>query len=182
MLYPNASAGALVLQITSVTMIIVAINHTLQGSLFGLGRMYVPAIALLCGSFVKIALNMVLISNPNIGMYGAPISSFVCQSITFLIIFITLKKSIKFKVDISKSIIKPVISSILMALVIIIIKNYLSNVLGNTVLTILCIIIGAIVYGLSIVKLKVFTNDEIKAFPGGKLIFNTLVKLKLCKE
>ena len=27
-----------------------------------------------------------------------------------------------------------------------------------------------------------FTNDEIKAFPGGKLIFNTLVKLKLCKE
>ena len=42
-----------------------------------------------------------VISNPNIGMYGAPISSFVCQSVTFLIIFITLKKSIKFKVDIS---------------------------------------------------------------------------------
>lgn len=182
MLYPNASTGALVLQIMSMTMIIVAINHTLQGSLFGLGKMYVPALALLCGSIVKIALNMVLISNPNIGMYGAPISSFVCQSVTFLIIFITLKKSIKFKVDISKSLVKPVIASIAMALVIIIFKNYLSGVFGNTILTILCIVVGAIVYGLTIIILKTFTNDEIKAFPGGKKIFNLLVKLRLCKE
>lgn len=182
MLYPNASTGALVLQIMSMTMIIVAINHTLQGSLFGLGKMYVPALALLCGSIVKIALNMVLISNPNIGMYGAPISSFVCQSVTFLIIFITLKKSIKFKVDISKSLVKPVIASIAMALVIIIFKNYLSGVFGNTILTILCIVVGAIVYGLTIIILKTFTNDEIKAFPGGKKIFSLLVKLRLCKE
>ena len=30
--------------------------------------------------------------------------------------------------------------------------------------------------------LKRVKNDEIKAFPGGKKIFNILVKLKLCKE
>lgn len=179
MLYPNASDGSLVLQIASVTMILVAINHTLQGSLFGLGKMYTPALALLCGSAVKIVLNMMLISNPNIGMYGAPISSFVCQLITFLIIYITLKKSIKFKIDLNKSIIKPLISAGFMALVILLIKYLFSSIFANTILTLICILIGAIVYMTFIIILKVFTKEEIIAFPFGSKIYKVLNKLKL---
>ena len=59
MLYPNAPDGQLVFQIASITMIVVAINHTLQGSLFGLGKMYIPALALLIGSFIKVILLIV---------------------------------------------------------------------------------------------------------------------------
>ena len=179
MLYPNASDGALVLQIASITMILVAVNHTLQGSLFGLGRMYVPALALLCGSGVKILLNLVLISNPKINMYGAPISSFVCQLITFLIVFITLKKSISFKVDIKKSVLKPVISSMTMAISILLFRYLLKDMFGNTILTILSILVGVIVYAILIIKLKVFTKEEILGFPGGKKIYSILTKLKL---
>ena len=181
MLYPNASDGALVLQIASLTMILVAVNHTFQGSLFGLGKMYTPAIALLCGSVVKIILNMILISNPNIGMYGAPISSFICQLVTFLIIYITLKKSIKFKVDIKKSILKPVLSALLMALVIFILEYLLKNYIGNTILTLICIMFGAFTYLLFIVILKVFTKEEILAFPFGSKIYKVLNKLKFYK-
>ena len=99
LLYPNAPDGALVFQLSAVTMILVAVNHTLQGSLFGLGRMYTPAVALLTGAVVKIVLNLILISNPKIGMYGAPISSFVCQLIAFIIIYVTLKKSITIRMN-----------------------------------------------------------------------------------
>ena len=179
MLYPNASDGALVLQIASITMILVAVNHTLQGSLFGLGKMYTPALALLCGSVIKVILNMILISNPNIGMYGAPISSFICQLVTFLIIFITLKKSIKFKIDISKSIIKPLVSAFFMACVILLVRYLLSDIIGNTILTLICIIVGALVYMLLVVLLKIFTKDEIIAFPFGSKIYRVLEKLKL---
>lgn len=179
MLYPNASDGALVLQIASITMILVAVNHTLQGSLFGLGKMYTPALALLCGSVIKVILNMILISNPNIGMYGAPISSFICQLVTFLIIYITLKKSIKFKIDISKSIIKPLVSALFMAGVILLVRYLLSDIIGNTILTLICIIVGALVYMLLVVLLKVFTKEEIIAFPFGSKIYRVLEKLKL---
>lgn len=179
MLYPNASSGALVLQMAAVTMIIVAINHTLQGSLFGLGKMYVPAIALLSGSVVKVILNLILISNPNIGMYGAPISSFICQAITFLIIYITLKKSIEFRIDINKSIIKPVLASIAMAIVILLIRHLFTNIVGNTILTLSCIFVGALVYILLIIYLKLFTKEEILAFPLGNKIYKLLNKLKL---
>ena len=179
LLYPNASDGALVLQIAAITMIFVAVNHTLQGSLFGLGKMYTPAIALLCGSVVKIVLNLVLISNPKIGMYGAPISSFICQLITFLIIYITLKKSIKFKVNINKSIIKPVLAAGFMAAVILLMRHFLSGVIGNTILTLICIAVGAVVYLLLIILLRVFTKEEIKAFPMGSKIYKVLNVLKL---
>ena len=178
MLYPNASDGALVLQIASITMILVAVNHTFQGSLFGLGKMYTPALALLCGSVVKIILNMILISNPNIGMYGAPISSFICQLVTFLIIYITLKKSISFKVDIKKSIFKPVLAAIIMASVILILEYILKNYIRNTILTLICIILGAFTYLLFIVILKVFTKEEILAFPFGSKIYKVLNKLR----
>ncbi len=63
MLYPNASDGAGILQIAAITMIFVAINHTLNGSLYGLNKLYIPAIALTFGSIVKVILNIVLIRN-----------------------------------------------------------------------------------------------------------------------
>ncbi len=182
MLYPNASDGAHILQIAAVTMVFVAVNHTLQGSLFGLGKMYTPALALLCGSIVKIILNLILIRNPNINIYGAVISSFICQLITFLIIYITIKKSIKFKIDIKNGILKPLLSGFVMALFILIIYTLLNNVIGNSISTIICILFGAFIYLLMVFILKVFNKDEIKSLPMGNKIYSMLLKLKLYKE
>ena len=44
-LYPNASDGAQILQIASITMMLVAIEQTISGALFGLKKLYIPAIA-----------------------------------------------------------------------------------------------------------------------------------------
>ena len=179
MLYPNAPDGQLVFQIASITMIVVAINHTLQGSLFGLGKMYIPALALLIGSFIKVILNLILIPNPNINIYGAVISSFVCEVVTFIIILVVLKKSIKFKIDKTKSIIKPIASCMIMASVITLVRYLFSGIISNTPLTCLCIIIGGITYLLSIILLKTFTKEDILSFPKGEKIYNLLLKLKL---
>ncbi len=181
MLYPNASDGAHILQIAAVTMIFVAMNHTLQGSLFGLGKMYVPALALLTGSVVKICLNLILIRNPNINIYGAMISSFVCQIITFTIIYTTLKKSIDFKIDVKNGILKPLLSGIIMSLVIIVTYMLLNKILGNSLTTIICILLGAVSYLISILLLKTLSKDDICSLPKGEKIYNLLVKLKFYK-
>ena len=181
MLYPNASDGAHILQIAAVTMIFVAMNHTLQGSLFGLGKMYVPALALLTGSVVKICLNLILIRNPNINIYGAMISSFVCQIITFTIIYTTLKKSIDFKIDVKNGILKPLLSGIIMSLVIIVTYILLNKILGNSLTTIICILLGAVSYLISILLLKTLSKNDICSLPKGEKIYNLLVKLKFYK-
>ena len=181
MLYPNASDGAHILQIAAVTMIFVAMNHTLQGSLFGLGKMYVPALALLTGSVVKICLNLILIRNPNINIYGAMISSFVCQIITFTIIYTTLKKSIDFKIDVKNGILKPLLSGIIMSLVIIVTYMLLNKILGNLLTTIICILLGAVSYLVLILLLKTLSKNDICSLPKGEKIYNLLVKLKFYK-
>lgn len=182
MLYPNASDGAQILQIAAVTMIFVAVNHTLQGSLFGLGKMYTPAVALLIGSTIKIMLNLILIRNPNINIYGAVISSFVCQLITFTIIYRTLKKSIDFKVNIKNGILKPLLSALTMGVIILILYNLLDNVLGNSITTLICILVGAVVYLFMVLILKVLSKEEICSLPKGNKIYSILVKLKLYKD
>lgn len=182
LLYPNAPDGALVFQLSAVTMILVAVNHTLQGSLFGLGRMYTPALALLVGAVVKIVLNLILISNPNIGMYGAPISSFVCQVIAFIIIYVTLRKSIAIRMDKRKTILIPAVSGGVMGVVIGIAYHFLSAILGNAMSTLVCILMGAVIYAGMILILKMFTKEELLDIPMGGKIYAVAHRLGIFKE
>lgn len=181
MLYPNASDGAHILQIAAVTMVFVGINHTIQGSLFGLGKMYTPALALLIGCVIKIGLNLVLITNPNINIYGAVISSFICQFVVFMIVYITMKRNIKVKFEPVKHIIKPLLAGLIMGAVIFFINYLFSGVIRNSILTIINIMIGAVVYLISVFALKILSKDEILMLPKGEKIYNLLVKLKFYK-
>ena len=181
MLYPNASDGAHILQIAAVTMVFVGINHTIQGSLFGLGKMYTPALALLIGCVIKIGLNLVLITNPNINIYGAVISSFICQFVVFMIVYITMKRNIKVKFEPVKHIIKPLLAGLIMGAVIFFINYLFNGVIRNSILTIINIMIGAIVYLISVFALKILSKDEILMLPKGEKIYNLLVKLKFYK-
>lgn len=181
MLYPNASDGAHILQIAAVTMVFVGINHTIQGSLFGLGKMYTPALALLIGCVIKIGLNLVLITNPNINIYGAVISSFICQFVVFMIVYITMKRNIKVKFEPVKHIVKPLLAGLIMGVVIFFINYLFNGVIRNSILTIINIMIGAVVYLISVFALKILSKDEILMLPKGEKIYNLLVKLKFYK-
>ena len=181
MLYPNASDGAHILQIAAVTMVFVGINHTIQGSLFGLGKMYTPALALLIGCVIKIGLNLVLITNPNINIYGAVISSFICQFVVFMIVYITMKRNIKVKFEPVKYIVKPLLAGLIMGAVIFFINYLFNGVIRNSILTIINIMIGAVVYLISVFALKILSKDEILMLPKGEKIYNLLVKLKFYK-
>ena len=181
MLYPNASDGAHILQIAAVTMVFVGINHTTQGSLFGLGKMYTPALALLIGCVIKIGLNLVLITNPNINIYGAVISSFICQFVVFMIVYITMKRNIKVKFEPVKHIVKPLLAGLIMGAVIFFINYLFNGVIRNSILTIINIMIGAVVYLISVFALKILSKDEILMLPKGEKIYNLLVKLKFYK-
>ena len=179
MLYPNASAGAGILQIAAITMIFVAINHTLNGSLYGLNKLYIPAIALTFGSIVKVILNIVLIRNPNINIYGASISSLICQLITFGITYRAIKSAIDIKINVKNTVIKPMIAGITMGVIIFLINYLFKSLINNYILTICNIGIGAIAYLLVVAYLKVLNKEEICALPMGNKIYGVLTKLKI---
>lgn len=182
MLYPTASDGAGVFMIASVSMILTALSQTLTGGLYGVNQSKIPAIAAGLGVVIKFILNMILISNPNIGIYGASISSFVYQVIVFFICYNVMNRCVNMKIKFKTHILKPVISALGMGLVVFLGYRLFSGFLGNTISTIISIILGAISYCALILFTKTLKKDDIMMIPYGTKIYNVLVKLKIYRE
>lgn len=182
MLYPTASDGAGVFMIASVSMILTALSQTLTGGLYGVNQSKIPAIAAGLGAVIKFILNMILISNPNIGIYGASISSFVYQVIVFFICYNVMNRCVNMKIKFKTHMLKPVISALGMGLVVFLGYRLFSGFLGNTISTIISIILGAISYCALILFTKTLKKDDIMMIPYGTKIYKILVKMKIYKE
>ena len=182
MLYPTASEGAGVFMIASVSMILTALASTLTGGLYGVNQSKIPAIAAGLGAFIKFILNMILISNPNIGVYGASISSFVYALIVFFICYKVMNRCVNMHIKFKTHVMKPLISAIGMGVIVFCGYSLLSNVFGNTVSTILSILLGAISYCLLILFTKTLTKEDILNMPYGTKLYKVLVKFGIYKE
>lgn len=67
LLFPNASSGTVLLQISALTIVFTILDQTINGTLQGIGKVMVPAKALGCGMLTKLAFNLILVPIPAIG-------------------------------------------------------------------------------------------------------------------
>ena len=63
LLFPNASAGEVILQISSLTIIFTILDQTINGALQGYGKLLIPAISLGCRSVCKVNYEFSISSN-----------------------------------------------------------------------------------------------------------------------
>ena len=163
-------------------MIFVSLNYVVEGGLYGFGKVHIPAIALAIGGVVKLILNIILISNPGINILGAVISSIVCQVILFVICMYYLNKEIKLNMNLKDHVLKPTFASAVMGIIVYIVYKVIAGALGNAISTIIAICLGAIIYLLLVIFMKMLTKEEIYMIPFGTKIYSLLVKLKVYKE
>ena len=190
LLYPNARLGFDLLQISAIAMVFTALNQTLSGSLQGVGKVFVPATGLLIGCVVKFILNVILIRMPEINIYGAPISSVVCQVIAFSYSFFMLKKHISIRISLKKHIVKPLLSASLMGvsaygtffLIMTILKSCNIHGIAASVMSVgIAVGVSVLVYVVAVVFLKILSDDEIIMLPMGGKIYKFLVKRGIYK-
>lgn len=184
LLFPNATSGAFIYQISCLGIIFIVLEQTISGALHGLGKMLTPAIALGIGVIIKFILNMYLIPiNPSDfflgGTAGAAISTVVCHAIALTIEFKILSKNINLKLDKNKFIVKPVIACLLMGTITYIFNITLFQCLNEKISTMLLILMCVIIYILLLIILRVFSEEEIYMIPYGSKIYNFLKKLRL---
>lgn len=182
MLYPTASDGAGVFMIASVSMILTALSQTLTGGLYGVNQSKIPAIAAGVGAVIKFILNMILISNPKIGIYGASISSFIYQIIVFFICYNVMNRCVNMRIKFKTHVMKPVISALGMGLIVFGTYKIFNNLFGNTISTIISIAVGAISYCALILFTRVLTKEDIMMIPYGSKIYELLVRMKIYTE
>lgn len=184
LLFPNATSGAFIYQISCLGIIFIVLEQTISGALHGLGKMLTPAIALGIGVIIKFILNMYLIPiNPSDfflgGTAGAAISTVACHAVALTIEFKILSKNINLKLDKNKFIVKPVIACLIMGTIAYIFNITLFQCLNEKISTMLLILMCVIIYILLLIILRVFSEEEIYMIPYGSKIYNFLKKLRL---
>lgn len=179
MLYPNAPEGGYLFAISAITIFFSAITQTNAGSLQGLGKVFVPAIALVVGGVVKLIVNLVLIPIPEINILGAPIGSVLCQAIGCVITFSVVYKNLPMKLSMAKYALKPLAAALIMGGVVFVVLRGTASILGNTLSTILAIGMGLVVYALLVlVVFRIFNENEINQLPGGRSLNSLLSRVK----
>lgn len=177
LLYPNANSGALLLQITSISIVFSLLIQTTNGALQGFGKVFIPTISLGIGVIIKLILNLTLLRIPELNIYGASIASVCCHIVSFLIAFIALNKTIKLNISFSKFILKPIIANLIMGICSFFVFMTLNCILDENLATIISILSAIVIYFISIIVLRIFTKEELYLLPFGKNFYFFLEKL-----
>lgn len=139
-----------------------------------------PIISMAVGAAVKIVFDYLLIGIEGINIYGAPISTFMCNATVMALNFYFIKKyAAKFD-GLVKLFYRPLAASVLsigiaFGIYFLIVKNYGASRLY----TIVSIGIAAVLYVIFAMLMRAVDEEDIKMLPGGKRIYSLLRKIKL---
>ena len=118
-LFPNAKDGGAILQISSLSIVLITIEQINNNILHGIGKTKIPIIAITLGVIVKAILNQILIGRQNIyfgGTKGAALATVICHAIAGLYSFIAMIKYTKLKIK-AKNFLIPLIASMLICII-----------------------------------------------------------------
>lgn len=179
LLFPFASDGGVLLAISSFTIMFTILAQTINGILQGFGKVKTPVIALGIGVIAKIVANVVLMPIEGIYENGAAIGSVICHLISLIIVYAVLTKTTKLKFSLIRLSIKPILGTLFMCICSYGIFMLTKAWLGIKISTIISIIIAVIVFGFSVIILRVFSREEIEMLPMGHKLYRTLQKFHL---
>lgn len=181
LLFPNATNGVLILQISALTIIFTILDQTINGTLQGIGKVMVPATALGCGMIAKLICNLILLPIPGVEGNGAAIGSVVCHMVAFVIAFNVLRKNIKLNLNFKKFILKPFMATTIMSICSYAIYLILSGINLGNLATIISLIIAIIVYAVAIIVLGILSKEELYMIPYGIKLYDLLKRIGVYK-
>lgn len=183
LLFPNATSGSFIYQISSLGIIFIVLEQTMSSILHGLGKILAPAIALSVGVVVKLLLNLYLVPiNPEVfflgGTAGAAFSTVMCHIVAVFIEFHILRKNIILKLDKKKYFIKPMIAVTIMGIIAKMIYIFAIPKLGEGLALILTLGMSVICYCILLIILQIFSKEEIYMIPFGKKIYEFFNRIR----
>ena len=178
----SASLAAPLLSILAVSSFLVSMLAITNSVLQAHKKPYLPLISMLVGAAVKIAASYVFIGNPDIGIYGAPISTDICYIVVVVMNFFFCAKYAGFAPSVRKVFLKPLISSALCGVSAVLAFTLLDKFISSHfVTTVFSIAFAAVVYFVAILLLGALEKEDFDFIPKGKTLYRLLNKIKLVK-
>ncbi|MEG0857130.1 MAG: polysaccharide biosynthesis protein [Terrisporobacter sp.] len=163
LIFPGRFEGIEILRFLSLTIPFIIITQTTTSIMQGTGHYIIPVINLFVGCVVKIILTWVLVPIPSLNIYGAVIGSIGAYIVATILNLIAMKVNMKTKLGFYGSFVKPACAAVIMIICTVFSYNVLYNkTSSNGTSCLLAILLGIIIYGISILIFKVFSINEIK--------------------
>lgn len=172
MLFPHETSGGSLLIVGSVSIIFLALCQTATGVLQGIGRLKIPVIGAILGAITKVILNQLLISIPDLNILGAVLSTTGCYMVASGFNMVMLARITSVRFDMYGSFIKPMLGATVMG-VATMGCYYGMDVLfmNKTICTLTSILVGAFVYGITMLGIGGITKHDLLVLPmGGRMV------------
>lgn len=182
-LYPlqveSAISATPCLQVLALGFIFLSLVTTMTGILQGLTKQNWPVLNLAIGIAIKIIITWFLVGIHDINIVGAAIGTLCAYFTAATLDFYCVKKFTDVKISLKLTLIKPLISALVMG-VFVLLSYKLFMILGhNSIALLLSICIGAVIYGLMIIKTKAVRREEIISIKFGNKLVSICDKLRL---
>lgn len=141
-----------------------------------------PIISMLVGAAVKLISSYILIGIPGIGIYGTPVSTFLCYLTVTALNFYFVAKYVQIIPKISSVFIRPFISGVVCIAAAVGGYALFDKIHPGNIATLFAIFIAVLVYAVAIFIFKAISKEDILLLPKGNKICAVLMKLKLIKE
>lgn len=158
------------LQIMAVAMVFVSMYQCTSGILQGMGLHIRNAFNLLMGAVLKAIFSYFLLAIPSIGIKGASLSSLFAFSVAAILNLITLKRRTTVKFDFFGVFIKPFLAALFMGISVYLVYGSIIKFLPNSISTLFSVFVGAAVYLVLIIKLKILNKDDLAFIPGKRFL------------
>ncbi|MDD2648298.1 MAG: polysaccharide biosynthesis protein [Eubacteriales bacterium] len=172
-------AAANLLHISAITIVLFTTVQATSSILQGLGRQYIPMYTLIAGVVVKITLNYFLVVNPDINIFGAPLSSVACYTVSMVPNIYFCMKYTKTKFDFIALIVKPILATLIMGAAL---YGGMKLIGTGTIATILLIILAVVVYLAAIIVTGAMPRSEVHLLPAGRKLEKLMLKLRIYKR
>lgn len=165
------------LAVALVTLVQVG-NAILQAN----GRVWVPVNNMAIGGAVKIIVNLVLVSRPEININGAPVGTFLCYFTVMALNLRAIKMVSGIKYEFSDFVFKPGISALIMGVMAVLSYDFLHNLVPSNIVSLLgAIAIAGGIYLIMLLLIGGLKKEDILLMPKGKKIADFMYKFRLIR-
>ena len=177
----SVSMAAPLLSILSIGVFFTAMLTISTSILQSHGLQKKTIISMYSGVLVKLILNLILIPNQSIGIYGAPIATIVGYFTMATINFYFILRHIGIRSVFFKNLLKALAASLIASIVTIATYHLIKNFGYPSIATIIAILITIVIYFVLLFLLKAFEKSDIIMLPKGQKLYSILKKLQFVK-
>lgn len=182
MLYGNNDSLALaagIMQSGALLTVLLALSTLTTGILQGLGEMQAPLVHAATAVAIHLGFLVLFVLKFKWNIYGVVYANIIFGLIICLLNARSIRKKLHYRQEIKKTFLVPVIAAGVMGIAAYLVHRVFNLFAGNTISTILAVCVGAIVYGICLVKLGGILEREIRRLPKGDLLADLLIRLNI---